>query len=183
MSKTVDNLMAAFAGESQANRKYTAYAQQADKEGLGQVAKLFRAAAHAETIHALAHFRHAGKVGKTAENLQDAIGGETHEFTEMYPQMIKDAEAEGNAKMAKWLDQVSQVEACHASLYKKAVENDELVITATFPDLDSQAVTISASRLIDSRGETAAYQTRSISKVAGQGVMIKITIPLYEVTS
>ena len=74
MSKTVDNLMAAFAGESQANRKYTAYAQQADKEGLGQVAKLFRAAAHAETIHALAHFRHAGKVGKTAENLQDAIG-------------------------------------------------------------------------------------------------------------
>ena len=123
MSKTVDNLMAAFAGESQANRKYTAYAQQADKEGLGQVAKLFRAAAHAETIHALAHFRHAGKVGKTAENLQDAIGGETHEFTEMYPQMIKDAEAEGNAKMAKWLAQVSQVEACHASLYKKAAEN------------------------------------------------------------
>ena len=117
MSKTVDNLMAAFAGESQANRKYTAYAQQADKEGLGQVAKLFRAAAHAETIHALAHFRHAGKVGKTKENLQDAISGETHECTVMYPQMIKDAEAEGNARMAKWLDQVSQVEACHASLY------------------------------------------------------------------
>ena len=77
MSKTAENLMAAFAGESQANRKYLAYAAKAEKEGHAQVAKLFRAAADAETIHAHAHLRNAGKIGTTLENLKDAIAGET----------------------------------------------------------------------------------------------------------
>ena len=95
MSKTEKNLMDAFAGESQANRKYLAFAKQADKEGLPQVAKLFRAAAEAETIHAHAHLRNAGKIGYTTANLKAAIEGETYEFTKMYPEMIADAKEEG----------------------------------------------------------------------------------------
>ena len=121
MSKTLENLMAAFAGESQANRKYLAYAQAADKEGLSGVAKVFRAAAAAETIHAHTHLKNAGKIGDTAANLQDAIGGETYEFTKMYPEMIKDAEAEGQTAVAKYMDMVNKVEEVHANLYKKAL--------------------------------------------------------------
>lgn len=121
MSKTQQNLMDAFAGESQANRKYLAFAEVADKEGLPQVAKLFRAAAAAETIHAHAHLRNAGKVGDTAANLQAAIDGETYEFTKMYPEMIKDAEAEGNAAVAKYFGYANKVEEVHANLYKKAL--------------------------------------------------------------
>lgn len=123
MSKTQQNLMDAFAGESQANRKYLAYAAQADKEGLTQVAKLFRAAAAAETIHAHAHLRNAGKIGDTAANLKDALAGETYEFTKMYPQMIEDAKAEGNAAVAKYFDFANQVESVHAKLYEKAIAN------------------------------------------------------------
>ena len=88
MSKTENNLMEAFAGESQANRKYLAFAKQADAEGFSQIAKLFRAAAEAETVHAHAHLRAAGKIGKTADHLKQAIEGETHEFKSMYPAMI-----------------------------------------------------------------------------------------------
>lgn len=121
MSKTLDDLMAAFAGESQANRKYLAYAKQADKEGLPQVAKLFRAAAEAETIHAHAHLRNAKKIGSTAENLQDAVAGETYEFTKMYPEMIKDAEGEGEKAIAQYMGFVNEVEEVHANLYKKAI--------------------------------------------------------------
>ncbi len=95
-SKTMQDLMAGFAGESQANRKYTAYARKAKAEGKNNAAKLFQAAADAETIHALRHFEVAGKVGSTADNLKDAIAGETYEYTEMYPEFLKDAEAEGN---------------------------------------------------------------------------------------
>ncbi len=125
MSKTQQNLMDAFAGESQANRKYLAFAKQADKEGLPQVAKLFRAAAEAETIHAHAHLRAAGKIGKTAENLQVAIDGETYEYTKMYPEMIKDAKEEGNTAVAKYFDFVNTVEEVHANLYRKALANPE----------------------------------------------------------
>ena len=89
MSKTQQNLMDAFAGESQANRKYLAFAVAAEKEGLTQVAKLFRAAAAAETIHAHAHLKNAGMINDTVANLKDALAGETHEYTNMYPQMIK----------------------------------------------------------------------------------------------
>ena len=120
MSKTLENLMAAFAGESQANRKYLAYAQAADKEGLSGVAKVFRAAAAAETIHAHTHLKNAGKIGDTAANLQDAIGGETYEFTKM----IKEAEAEGQTAVAKYMDMVNKVEEVHANLYKKAAADN-----------------------------------------------------------
>lgn len=122
MSKTDTNLMDAFAGESQANRKYLAYAKVADKEGKAQIAKLFRAAAEAETIHAHAHLRNAGKIGDTAANLKDALEGETYEFTRMYPEMIKDAKEEGNDKAARYFDFANKVEEVHATLYKKAIE-------------------------------------------------------------
>ena len=121
MSKTQENLMAAFAGESQANRKYLAYAKQAEKDGLNQVAKLFRAAAEAETIHAHAHLRNAGKVKSTMENLEDAIAGETYEFTKMYPDMLADAEDEGESNIKRHLSWVNAVEEVHANLYKKAL--------------------------------------------------------------
>jgi rubrerythrin len=119
MSKTEKNLLDAFAGESQANRKYLAYADKAAKEGFPQAAKLFRAAAHAETIHAHAHLRIAGKIHATLENLEDAISGETYEFTKMYPDMIKDAEAEGHTAAAGYMKWVNAVEEVHANLYKQ----------------------------------------------------------------
>jgi hypothetical protein len=96
MSKSEQNLQDAFAGESQANRKYLAFAKKADKEGYAQVARLFRAAAAAETVHAHAHLRTLKGVGSTADNLKEAIAGETHEFKNMYPAMIEDAKAEDN---------------------------------------------------------------------------------------
>lgn len=117
--------MDAFAGESQANRKYLAYAREAEKQGLDQVAKLFRAAAASETIHALQHFANAGKIGDVKQNLQDAIDGETYEFTKMYPEMIKDAEAEGKKAIAAYFGLVGKVEKLHAEMYKKALENPE----------------------------------------------------------
>src|SRR5271157_3889559 len=95
-TQTQMNLLQAFAGESQANRKYLAFAKQAEKEGHSQVARLFRAAAEAETVHALSHLRTLGEIGTTVENLKAAIAGETYEYTEMYPPMIKTAEEEGN---------------------------------------------------------------------------------------
>lgn len=123
MGKTSKHLMDAFAGESQANRKYLAYAKQADKEGHKEVAKLFRAAAAAETVHAHAHLRVAGGIGKTADNLKDAIAGETHEFKSMYPEMIKDAEAEGEKDALRSFTYANEVEEIHANLYQKALEN------------------------------------------------------------
>ena len=123
MSKTQENLMAAFAGESQANRKYLAYAKAAEREGLPQVAKLFRAAAAAETVHAHAHLKNAGKIGDTAANLKDALAGETYEFTKMYPEMLKEAKAEGEEAAARYFDYANQVEAVHAGLYEKAIAN------------------------------------------------------------
>lgn len=122
MSKTDKNLMDAFAGESQANRKYLAYAKVADKEGFGQAAKLFRAAAEAETIHAHGHLRNAGKIGSTMDNLKDAVAGETYEFTKMYPDMLKDAQSEGNAIVARYFEWVEKVEGVHTELYQKAID-------------------------------------------------------------
>ncbi|MGD9503391.1 MAG: rubrerythrin family protein [Syntrophobacteraceae bacterium] len=123
MSKTEEHLMEAFAGESQANRKYLAYAKQAEKEGHPQVAKLFRAAAEAETVHAHAHLRTLGKVKTTSENLQDAISGETFEFKEMYPAMIADAKAEGMKAAEMSFTFANEVEKVHANLYKKALDS------------------------------------------------------------
>ena len=123
MSDTNENLMKAFAGESQANRKYLAFAKQADKEGYPGVAKLFRAAAAAETVHALSHLRVAGGIHSTAENLQAAIEGETFEFQQMYPEMIQSAQAEGNDAAQRSFDLANKVEKIHAGLYQKALDN------------------------------------------------------------
>jgi rubrerythrin len=125
MSKSQENLSMAFAGESQANRKYLAFAQKADKEGYPQVAKLFRAAAHAETVHAHAHLKAMGEIKSTAENLQAAIGGETHEFKEMYPPMIEAAENEGQKMALRSFTYANQVEEVHAALYQKALDTLE----------------------------------------------------------
>jgi rubrerythrin len=122
MSKTEQNLRDAFAGESQANRKYLAFAKQAEKEGLKQVAKLFRAAAEAETVHAHAHLRVAGGVRSTAENLKEAIAGETHEFKKMYPEMIEAAKQEGNKGAERSFSYANEVEKVHAALYQKAAD-------------------------------------------------------------
>jgi rubrerythrin len=123
MTKTEKNLEEAFAGESQANRKYLAFAKQADKEGYPQVARLFRAAAEAETVHAHAHLKALGGINGTVENLKTAISGETHEFKSMYPGMIEDAKKEGNKAAEKSFVYANQVEEVHAGLYKKALEN------------------------------------------------------------
>jgi rubrerythrin len=123
MSKTLDNLMGAFAGESQANRKYLAFAQQADKEGHPQVAKLFRAVAEAETVHAHAHLRTAEGVNSTLDNLKEAIAGETHEFKSMYPDMIEKAKEEGNKAAERSFTYANEVEKVHADLYQKALNN------------------------------------------------------------
>jgi rubrerythrin len=123
MTQTEKNLKEAFAGESQANRKYLAFAKQAEKEGHPQVAKLFRAAAEAETVHAHAHLRTLGEIKNTADNLQAAIDGETHEFKSMYPDMIKTAEAEGNKAAHRSFVYANEVEKIHAELYQKALDN------------------------------------------------------------
>jgi rubrerythrin len=125
MGKTEENLQEAFAGESQANRKYLAFANKADKEGFGQAAKLFRAAAAAETIHAHAHLRALKAVGTTAENLKESVAGETHEFKNMYPQMIKDAEAEGHKAALRSFQYANAVEKEHAALYQRVLDSLE----------------------------------------------------------
>jgi rubrerythrin len=125
MGKTDENLLEAFAGESQANRKYLAFAAKAEKEGFLQAAKLFRAAAAAETIHAHAHLRAMKGVGSTVENLQEAIAGETHEFKNMYPKMILEAEAEGHKAALRSFQYANEVEKVHAALYQKALETLE----------------------------------------------------------
>jgi len=123
MSKTEQNLQDAFAGESQANRKYLAFAKQAEKEGYRQAAKLFRAAAEAETVHAHNHLKQLKGIKSTKENLEAAINGETFEFREMYPQMIKDAEAEGHKGALLSFNFANEVEKTHANLYKKMLES------------------------------------------------------------
>jgi rubrerythrin len=123
MSKSEENLKEAFAGESQANRKYLAFAKKAEEEGYKQVAKLFRAAAEAETVHAHSHLRELGGVKSTKENLQQAINGESHEFQKMYPQMIADAQQEGNKGAQRTFHLANEVEKIHAGLYTKALEN------------------------------------------------------------
>ena len=123
MNNTEKNLAAAFAGESQANRKYLAFAKQAEIEKLPQVAKLFRAAAEAETIHAHTHLRNLGMIKSTVENLKEAIAGETYEFTEMYPGFISEAKTENqSAAIVKGMQLANDAEKVHASLYQKALD-------------------------------------------------------------
>jgi len=133
---TMDNLAAAFAGESQANRKYLAFAQKADEDGFPQVAKLFRAAAEAETVHAHAHLRVMGRINKTAKNLEEAIAGEGHEFKEMYPGFLAEAQAEGLKPAEFSFKNALAVEEIHYGLYTKALgavnSGEDLAATAIY---------------------------------------------------
>jgi len=122
MSKSVDDLKAAFAGESQANRKYLAFAKKADDEGHPQVAKLFRAAAEAETVHAHNHLRAMDGIGSTEANLKEAITGENYEHTNMYSTFIKDAEADKNDKALRSFKYAMSVEVEHEALYQGALD-------------------------------------------------------------
>lgn len=120
---TEKNLSAAFAGESQANRKYTYFAKQAEAEGYTQAAKLFRAAAEAEHLHAFAELKALGGIKTTAENLKTAIAGETYEFETMYPEFIKVAKEENNTAAARAFHLANEAEKVHAELYKKVLAN------------------------------------------------------------
>ena len=132
---TKDNLQNAFAGESQANRKYLAFAKKADADGFPQVAKLFRATAEAETVHAHAHFRVMGGVKATAENLQAAIEGESYEYEVMYPKFIKEAKDENNTGAIVSFTHANAVEQIHQGLYSAA-----LAAVATGKDLPPTAL-------------------------------------------
>ena len=125
MSKSEENLKEAFAGESQANRKYLAFAAKAERDGFPQAAKLFRAAAEAETVHALNHLKALKAILSTRENLQAAINGETHEFKHMYPGMIETAQADGNKEAGQTFHWANEVEKIHAGLYQTMLANLE----------------------------------------------------------
>lgn len=129
-SKTLENLKAAFAGESQANRRYIYFSKQADVEGLADVSSSFQRIADGETSHAFGHFdmilKHGGgdpvtdlPVGTTAENLKSAIAGEEYEFSEMYPGFAKIAREEGYDEIAEWFEVMSKSEKAHANTFKK----------------------------------------------------------------
>jgi len=119
---TADNLQEAFAGESQANRKYLAFAKKAEQDGYPQVAKLFRSAAEAETVHAHAHLRVMNGVRDTASNLEAAIEGEGFEFQQMYPKFLKEAEAEDNKPAVFSFKNALAVEEIHHGLYREALD-------------------------------------------------------------
>jgi rubrerythrin len=123
MEKTVQNLKQAFAGESQANRRYLAYAAKAEQEGYPQVARLFRAVAEAETIHALNHLKALKEVKSTADNLKEAIAGERFEFHQMYPGMIAEAQREGEKEAERSFNFANEVEKVHHQLFQKALGN------------------------------------------------------------
>ncbi len=131
-SKTLDNLKAAFAGESQANRRYLYFAQKADIEGAPDVAAVFRSIAEGETGHAHGHLGYleavgdpaTGKpIGKTVDNLKTAIAGETHEYLDMYPGMVRTAREEGFHEIAIWFETLSRAERSHANRFQKALDN------------------------------------------------------------
>ena len=125
MADTKANLEEAFAGESQANRKYLFFSEKADEAGNKQIARLFRAAAEAETVHARNHLRVLGEIKSDKENLQAAVGGENYEFTEMYPGFIEQAKAEGNQKAENSFDLANKVEQIHHKLFQAALKDLE----------------------------------------------------------
>ena len=133
-SKTEDNLKAAFAGESQANRRYLYFANKADVEGQNDVAAVFRSTAEGETGHAHGHLEYLEEVGdpatglpigRTRENLKASIAGETHEYTDMYPGMAKAAREEGFDEIADWFETLAKAERSHANRYQKALNEME----------------------------------------------------------
>ncbi|MFX1252766.1 MAG: rubrerythrin family protein [Promethearchaeota archaeon] len=125
MGKTEENIKAAFAGESQANRKYLAFAKKADQEGFPQIAHLFRAVAEAETIHAHSHLRTLKGIKSTVENIKAAISGEHYEFTKMYPEFLEVAREEGNKAAERTFNYANEVEKIHHKLYNDALEAAE----------------------------------------------------------
>jgi rubrerythrin len=131
-SKTIDNLRAAFAGESQANRRYTYFSRRADEDGYPEVSALFRAVSEGETAHALRHFDFMKSVGDPVTNvpvpdvkgmLESAVKGETYEFTSMYPEFAKVAREEGFDEIAKWFETLVKAERAHAGKFKEALNN------------------------------------------------------------
>jgi len=129
-SKTIENLRAAFAGESQANRRYTYFSRKADEEGYPEVAALFRAVADGETAHALRHFEYMKAVGDPVTNvpvtdvkgmLESAVKGETYEHTTMYPQFAETARREGFEEIARWFETLAKAERAHAGKYQEAL--------------------------------------------------------------
>jgi rubrerythrin len=126
MSKTQKNLEEAFAGESQASRRYLFFAVKAESEGHPQVGRLFRAAAEAETVHAGNHLKAMGGIGSTRDNLKAAIGGENYEFTQMYPAFIEQARSEADKKAEITFGYANKVEKVHHGLYQKALEAVEV---------------------------------------------------------
>lgn len=123
MGDAQENLQAAFAGESQANRRYLFFAEKAEEEGKPQIARLFRAVAEAETVHARNHLRNTGEIKSTEENLEEAIGGEHYEFSQMYPAFIDQAMAEGNKDARIGFSYANKVEKIHHGLYGEALDN------------------------------------------------------------
>ena len=121
MNKTSENLQAAFAGESQASRKYLYFAEKAEEEGYKQIARLFRAASEAETVHARNHLKAMQGINSTRDNLKEAIGGENYEFTKMYPEFIEQADAEGDNKAKRSFNLANTVEQIHHRLYQTAL--------------------------------------------------------------
>ena len=122
MPTTQENLKNAFAGESQANRKYLAFSKQAEKDGLSNIAKMFRAIAEAETVHALNHLKTMGGVKSTVENLKEAKGGELYEITKMYPDMVTTAKKEGNKQGERTLNYALETEKIHEKMYEGAIK-------------------------------------------------------------
>ena len=121
MSNTQQNLESAFAGESQANRKYLFFADKAEREGHPQIVKLFRAAAEAETVHARSHLTVMGGISSTRDNLKVAVDGENYEFTKMYPEFIEQAKAENNQRAEISFKNANEVEKIHHRLYQQAL--------------------------------------------------------------
>ena len=130
--KTLQNLKDAFAGESQANRKYLAFAAKAEQEGHKNAAKMFRAAAEAETFHAHSHLRAMKGIGTTAENLKEGVEGETYEFESMYPDMVKRAEETGEKEAARSFRLAMEAERVHAGLYQKLLDSLDSEVELTF---------------------------------------------------
>ena len=131
-SKTEGNLKAAFAGESQANRRYLYFANKADVEGQNDVAALFRSTAEGETGHAHGHLEHLEAVGDpatglpigpTRANLKAAVAGETHEYTDMYPGMAKTARDEGFKEISDWFETLAKAEKSHAGRFDKMLKS------------------------------------------------------------
>ena len=131
-TKTEENLKAAFAGESQANRRYLYFAQKADVEGYNDVAAVFRSTAEGDTGHAHGHLEYLEEVGDpatgepigdTASNLKASVAGETHEYTDMYPGMAKEAREEGFDEIATWFETLAKAERSHAGRFQKALDD------------------------------------------------------------